>query len=144
VSTYPKHAADYGSGFRTFLELGTTITGEAYANAHMVRERFANRFQQLFDQVDVVACPSMAAASLPATGFPAEASAFVGPNPLLRFTGPFNLSRNPTLSQPCGASVDGAIPSLQLIARRLGESTLIQTGAAYERVTDWHKQRPSA
>ncbi|MDO8434090.1 MAG: amidase [Candidatus Binatus sp.] len=142
AATYPKQAADYGPGFRSFLELGATITGEAYANAHMVRERFANRFQALFDQVDVVACPSMASASLPATGFPTEARAFVGPNPLLGFTGPFNLSRNPTLSQPCGASVDGAIPSLQLIARRLGEATLIQTGAAYERATEWHKQRP--
>ena len=143
VATYPKQAADYGPGFRSFLELGTTITGEAYANAHMVRERFANRFQQLFDEVDVVACPSMPSASFPASGFTEDAGAFVGPNPLLRFTGPFNLSRNPTLSQPCGASVDGAIPSLQLIARRLGEATLIQTGAAYERVTDWHQQHPS-
>ena len=84
----------------------------------------------------------LASASLPAVGFPEDASGFVGPNPLLRFTGPFNLSRNPTLSQPCGASVEGAIPSLQLIARRLGEAALIQAGAAYERATEWHKQRP--
>jgi len=30
----------------------------------MVRERFANRFQQLFDQVDVIVCSSMASATL--------------------------------------------------------------------------------
>jgi hypothetical protein len=32
--------------------------------------------------------------------------------------------------------------SLQLIGRHLGEATLIQTGAAFERATEWHKQRP--
>jgi len=108
----------------------------------MVRERFANHFQSLFDQIDVLACPSMPSRSFPADGFAADAGALSGPNPLLRFTGPFNLSRNPTLSQPCGDSSDGPPPSLQLVGRRLGEATLIQTGAAYERANEWHKQHP--
>jgi len=141
-ATFPARASEYGSGFRSFLELGTTIRGQDYANAHMVRERFANHFQSLFDQIDVLACPSMPSRSFPADGFAADAGALSGPNPLLRFTGPFNLSRNPTLSQPCGDSSDGPPPSLQLVGRRLGEATLIQTGAAYERANEWHKQHP--
>src|SRR5712671_5185403 len=132
AATYPSRATDYGPGFRSFLELGASIRGQDYANAHMVRERFANRFQSLFDQIDVLACPSMASRSVPANSFPADAGALSGPNPLLRFTGPFNLSRNPTLSQPCSDSSDGPPISLQLVGRRLGEATLIQTGAAYE------------
>jgi amidase len=144
AKTFPARASDYGPGFRSFLELGTTVRGQDYANAHMVRERFANHFQSLFDQIDVLACPSMASRSLPANFFPADAGALSSPNPLLRFTGPFNLSRNPTLSQPCGDSSDGPPPSLQLVGRRLGEATLIQTGAAYERATDWHQQHPQA
>ena len=144
AATFPSRASDYGPGFRSFLELGTTIRGQDYANAHMVRERFANHFQSLFDQIDVLACPSMASRSLPANSFPADAGALSGPNPLLRFTGPFNLSRNPTLSQPCSDSSDGPPISLQLVGRRLGEATLIQAGAAYERATEWHKQHPPA
>jgi amidase len=144
AATFPARASEYGPGFRSFLELGTTIRGQDYANAHMVRERFANHFQSLFDQIDVLACPSMASRSVPANSFPADAGALSGPNPLLRFTGPFNLSRNPTLSQPCGDSSDGPPPSLQLVGRRLGEATLIQTGAAYEHATEWHKQHPPA
>ncbi len=66
----------------------------------MVRERFANRFQQLFDQVDVIACPSMASATLPGDAMPPDASPFKEPSPLLAFTAPFNMSRNPTLSMP--------------------------------------------
>ena len=141
-ATYPGRAADYGPGFRSFLELGVAVRGQDYAKAHMVRERFANRFQALFDQVDLIACPSMSVASLPADALPPDASLLAGPNPLVRFTAPFNLSRNPTLSLPCGQAADGPPPSLQLVGRHLGEATLVQAGAAYERATEWHRQRP--
>jgi amidase len=90
AATYPSRAADYGRGFRSFLEIGASIRGQEYANAHMVRERFANRFQQLFDQVDVIACPSMPSATLPSDAMPPDASPFKEPSPLLAFTAPFN------------------------------------------------------
>lgn len=143
VEFYPARAAEYGDGFRSFLELGTTITGAEYANAHMVRERFSNRFQELFDEADVVTCPSMPVVSLPTDALPPDASAFSTPNPLLMFTAPFNLSRNPTLSLPCGSAAGGPPPSLQLVSRRLGESTLFHVGDAYERATEWHRQHPN-
>ena len=142
AATYPSRGADYGRGFRSFLEIGASIRGQDYANAHMVRERFANRFQQLFDQVDVIACPSMASATLPGDAMPPDASPFKEPSPLLAFTAPFNVSRNPTLSMPGGAGNGAPPPSLQLLGRRLGEATLIRAGAAYERATEWHTQRP--
>jgi amidase len=142
AATYPSRASDYGPGFRSFLELGTSIRGQDYANAHMVRERFANRLQQLFDQVDVIACPSMLSATLPNDAMPPDATSFKEPNPLLAFTGPFNMSRNPTLSMPGGPGNGAPPPSLQLVGRLLGEATLIRVGAAYERASEWHAQRP--
>jgi amidase len=142
AATYPSRASDYGPGFRSFLELGASLRGQDYAKAHMVRERFANRFQQLFDQVDVIACPSMLSATLPNDAIPGDARSFKEPNPLLAFTAPFNMSRNPTLSIPAGPSHGAPPPSLQLVGRMLGEAILIRTGAAYERATEWHTQRP--
>lgn len=139
---FPSRAADYGPGFRSFLELGAKVRGQDFAKAHMARERFANRFQSIFEDVDVLACPSMAVASLPADAMPADARELAGPNPLVRYTAPFNMSRNPTLSMPCGKSSLGPPPSLQLVGRRLGESVLLQTGSAFEAATEWHKQRP--
>jgi amidase len=144
AATYPSRASDYGPGFRSFLELGASIRGQDYANAHMIRERFANRFQQLFDQVDVIACPSMLSATLPNDAIPGDARSFKEPNPLLAFTAPFNMSRNPTLSMPGGPGNGAPPPSLQLVGRLLGEATLIRVGAAYERATEWHAQRPPA
>jgi amidase len=85
----------------------------------------------------------MVAATLPADAIPPTADAFKGPNPLLGFTGPFNMSRNPTLSLPGGDGKGAPPPSLQLVGRRLGEATLLRLGGAFERATEWHKQRPS-
>jgi amidase len=141
--TFPSRASDYGRGFRLFLELGASIRGQEYAAAQMVRERFSARFNALFDQVDVVVTPSMPTASLPADAIPPEASAFTEPNPLMAFTGPFNMSRNPTLSLPGGDGKGAPPPSLQLVGRHLGEATLLRLGGAYERATEWHKQRPT-
>ena len=74
--------------------------------------------------------------------YQADARGLGDSSPLLRFTAPFNLSRNPTLSLPCGPASGGPPPSLQLVARELGEATLLQAGAAFESATRWHEQRP--
>ncbi len=143
AANYPSKASEYGPGFRSFVELGGKISGVEYANAHMVRERFNNRFQQLFNQIDVLACPSMVAATLPKDSMPPNADAFKGPNPLMSFTAPFNMSRNPTLSLPGGDGKGGPPPSLQLVGRLLGEATLFRAGGAFEHATEWHHQRPA-
>jgi len=139
---YPARAADYGPGIRSFIEYGRKVRGQDYAKAYMVREGFATRFQTLFETIDIFACASMPESALPAGVIPDDVNSLLGPNPLLNFTAPYNLSRNPTLSLPCGKAGAGAPPSLQLVGRLLGEAALLQAGAAFERASDWHEQRP--
>ena len=141
--TFPSRASDYGPGFRSFLEIGVKVKGQEYAAAQMVRERFSARFNAMFDKIDALACPSMVAATLPADAIPPTADSFKGPNPLLGFTGPFNMSRNPTLSLPGGDGKGTVPPSLQFVGRRLGEATLLRLGGAFEHATEWHQQRPT-
>jgi len=144
-STYPSRASEYGAGFRSFLEMGAQVRGQDYAKGQIARARFANQVQIMFDQIDLFACPSMPQASVPATAaVPPDARSlgFENEEGINRFTIPFNLSRNPTLSLPCGKSPSGPPPSLQLVGRPLGEATLLRAGRAFERATDWHNQRP--
>jgi amidase len=143
TATYPSKASEYGPGFRSFVEMGAKVSGVEFANAHMVRERFTSRFQQLFNQIDVLACASMVATTLPKDSMPPDAGAFRGPNPLMSFTAPFNMSRNPTLSLPGGDGKGGPPPSLQLVGRLLGEATLFRVGGAFEHATEWHRQLPT-
>jgi amidase len=140
--SYPSRAAEYGPGFRSFLEIGSELRGADYANAHFVRERFAGELRGLFAEIDLLACPSMPSAGLPVADLPPDARGLGDSSPLLRFTAPFNMSRNPTLSLPCGPASGGPPPSLQLVARELGEATLLQAGAAFESATPWHELRP--
>jgi amidase len=124
------------------LEIGNALHGADYASAHFIRERFAGELRGVFAKVDVLLCPSMPSAGLAATDMPPDARGLGEASPLLRFTAPFNMSRNPTLSLPCGPASDAPPPSLQLVARDLGEATLLQVGAAFEAATSWHEQRP--
>jgi amidase len=140
---YPSRAAEYGPGFRSFLEIGNQLRGADYANAHFVRERFAGELRGLFEEIDLIACPSMPSTALPVSDLPPDARGLGDSSPLLRFTAPFNMSRNPTLSLPCGSASGGPPPSLQLVARELGEALLLQAGAAFESATSWHEQRPA-
>jgi amidase len=144
AASYPSRAAEYGRGFRSFLEIGSGQRGADYASAHFVRERFAGEIRGLFEAIDLLACPSMPSAAVPVADIPPDARGLGDSSPLMRFTAPFNLSRNPTLSLPCGTASGGAPPSLQLVARELGEATLLQAGAAFERATGFHEQRPPA
>ena len=142
ATTYPARAVEYGPGFRSFLDVGAAVRGADYANAHFIRERFAGELRGLFDEVDILACPSMPSSALPVVDIPPDARGLGDSSPLLRFTAPFNMSRNPTLSLPCGRASNGPPPSLQLVGRDLGEATLLQVGAAFEKATTWHGQRP--
>ena len=121
---------------RDFMDSGGRLTD---AQAQIGRERFAAEFQTLFEAVDVLVCPTMpmAAPVVDAEGLPTVASSVRS-----RFTYPFNFSRNPTLSVPCGFD-DANLPvSLQLVGRHFDEATLCRLGHAFQQATDWHRQTP--
>jgi aspartyl-tRNA(Asn)/glutamyl-tRNA(Gln) amidotransferase subunit A len=55
---------------------------------------------------------------------------------------PFNLTGHPALALMCGLSATRLPLSVQLVGRAFDEVTLLRAGAAYERATRWHEQRP--
>jgi amidase len=127
-ATFPARAEEYGP-FRQWLEDGARVRGQDYAKAHAVREAFAGRLSAVFEQVDVLACPTMPMPTprMGSDGLPVT-EGYVRP----RFTYPFNFSRNPTLSLPCGLSSDGTPLSLQWVGRHFEEEMLCRVGYAYE------------
>ena len=60
----------------------------------------------------------------------------------LRLTIPFSALGGPSLSVPCGFSVDDLPIGLQIAGRRWDEPTVLRVGYAYEQATDWHRRRP--
>ena len=135
-ATYPSRRDEYGLWFREWLDLGAGVTGADYARANNLRAECNGRLQLVFEEVDVLACPSM-----PERPFPIKPSWLYGAMELdvslLRFTAPADFNGAPTLSVPCGLSSDGLPLSLQFMGRHLGEPLLCRIGCAYERATDW-------
>ena len=96
----------------------------------------------LFDDVDVIMCPTMV--TVPPSGtnhFDADWKEYHGR--VGAFTCPFNFSRNPTVSLPCGFSSNTLPISLQIVGKKFHEDTIISLGKVYQSATDWHTKNPS-
>lgn len=142
AKTFPSRAADYGPTFRSFLEYAGTLRAQDYAAAHEARINWAGELRGVFEQVDVLACPSTFMAAPPADLIDPFAPFTPDIAPFMRFTAPFNFSGSPTLSLPCGFSSDGLPYSLQLVGRHGDEALLCRIGHVYEQATEWHRRRP--
>lgn len=129
-----------GPVYRETLERGSEITAKAYATLRIAALRFAGALQGLFEEVDLILCPSWPTPAVEITDDALGDIADQGG--LLRFTGPFNFSGSPTLSIPSGFNAEGLPLGLQLVGRHLEEEVLCRVGHAYQQVTDWHKRFP--
>lgn len=153
--TYPSRAAEYGEGFRAFLERGRAVSAAEYDVAQRHRLDWIARTAECFREFDVLACP----------GLPEEAfrynpeDAYRGPDlsgvgsdgipaaflaTMDRLMLPFNLNGYPALSLPCGMSPAGMPLSLQLVGRAHAEPLLIRCGTVFEDETAWHLLHPPA
>jgi aspartyl-tRNA(Asn)/glutamyl-tRNA(Gln) amidotransferase subunit A len=111
------------------------------------RTRLYRQVQSWFDDVDIVAMPTISRTALPIE------QDFFGPIeidgedvPNLRaawypYTMPFNLTGNPAVSLPCGFASDGLPIAIQLVGRCGEDLRLLRAAAAFERAMPWAGRR---
>ncbi len=110
-----------------------------YGQAQKARTLIRRDFEQVFEQVDLIAAPVA-----PTTAFPIGAH---GDDPLAMylediFTLPANLAGVPGLAFPVGFDENGLPVGLQLMGPHFREDLLLQVAHAYQQTTDWHLKRP--
>ena len=143
-ATYPSRRDDYGPWFRGWLDKGAAITGAEYAEANNLRAASNGHLRRAFENIDLLACPTMSAPPHPVTP-----ELMYGPLPadrapkFQRFTAPFDYNGAPTLSVPCGMTGDRLPLSLQLVGKHLSEPLLCQVGHSYEQAAEWHTLHPT-
>lgn len=139
TSLYPERRADYGP-FCELLDEGAARSAQDYAKAHQLRDEITGRHAQLFTEIDLLVTPTMptTAPLMDEEGMPVIEEGYVR----ARYTYPFNFSRNPTLSLPCGFDEAQLPVSLQLVGQHFREDLLCRAGHAYETATSWRKTMP--
>ena len=143
AATYPSRRDEYGEWFRSWLDIGASLSGADYARANLLRLECNARLRAVLADIDVLACPTM-----PMPAFPVSDEALYGPiadigaSGLQRYAVPTNYNGAPTLPLPCGFTRAGLPIGMQLVGKHLAEPLLVQVGSAYERATEWHERRP--
>jgi aspartyl-tRNA(Asn)/glutamyl-tRNA(Gln) amidotransferase subunit A len=143
----------FGAEVKRRIMLGTYVLSAGYYDAfylkaQQVRTLLRQDYDAAFEKVDVVATPT--------TPTPPFRLGEKTDDPLQMyladvFTVSAPLVGLPAISVPCGfvERSDGPEPSerlpvgLQLTGPLFDESTVLQAADAYERLTDWHRQRPT-
>lgn len=139
-------AEGFGAEVKRRIMLGTYALSSGYYDAYykkaqQVRTLFRQDFQRAFADCDALLTP-------------------VSPTPAFRlgerlddplqmyladiFTIPMNLAGVPALSVPCGLTTDKLPIGLQIAAPPFREDVLLQVGAAFEAITDFHTLKPGS
>lgn len=105
---------------RIRLEIGHFLPAPWYLRAQKLRTELNARIEALFDQVDILICPTMRcpAPKVGATEVQIGHKTYPLHTAVTQLTMPFSLSGSPAISIPWGVAQDGAPIGLQLIARQ--------------------------
>ena len=155
AANYPSRVAEYGPAIKEFLEFGSAVTDEEFAEASIRRAAFSEQFDALLAQIDALVCPSNVTA-LPVVdgmGYDSRSEFLAALTSIAQrfdpplgsiqlFTAPADFAGTPTISLPCGFSTAGASHSLQLVGRDLSEAMLCRIAHTYEQATEWHQRHP--
>lgn len=142
-ATYPARKDEYGPVLASVIEAGRALSGLDYQKILLRRLELRGRIASLFDSVDLLL--------LPVHPFPPLTLAMIrtlGEQPdliagLQRYTCPFDMTGHPSITLPGGFSAAGLPIGFQLVAADLNEVMLVRAGAAFQRVTSWHRRHPA-
>jgi aspartyl-tRNA(Asn)/glutamyl-tRNA(Gln) amidotransferase subunit A len=141
---YKTRGGKFGAEVTRRIMLGTYALSAGYYEAYYgqaqkVRTLIRRDFEQAFEKVDVLACPTS-----PSTAFTIGAHTN---DPLAMyledvFTLPANLAGVPGISFNAGFDSNHLPVGMQLIGPHFREDLLLHIVDAYQQATDWHKQSP--
>lgn len=140
----PEWREQMDPGLVEIVERAKGLTAFDYTRAGFQRVEFWHQVRRCFEDVDILATPTLAVPALPLTGElptlgPSERGHLPSWSP---FSYPFNLTGQPAITVPCGWTAGGLPVGLQLLGRRYDDATVLRAAAAFEAVAPWADRRP--
>ncbi len=139
--TYPSRKEEYGA-IGALIDLGRSVSVSSYLEHELVRRTFKSCLDGIFQNVDVLVCPSMPFNATAREGSTEADEAEENLAVTLKFTGPYDFSGSPTLSIPWSMGSKGIPLSIQMIGRDFEESTLVRVGYALEQTGGYDDIHP--
>lgn len=141
-ATYPARASEYGPVLGAFIELGRRLPALEFARRESRCITLTADLNHLLASLDLLLMPVMGNAV-----WTIEALERAGRDPetvaaRLRYTAPFDLSGQPTLTLPGGMTADGVPVGFQICGGAFREAAILAAGHAYQQASDWHLKRP--
>jgi aspartyl-tRNA(Asn)/glutamyl-tRNA(Gln) amidotransferase subunit A len=140
----PGSEKDYNPEILRRIRSGADVTAPQYIHAQRDLQQQRRHILQMFERVDLVLTPTTPVLA------PTFSDLQAAPDQLrnkemimLRNTRPFNVYGLPSLSLNCGFSKSGLPIGLQIVGAPGNEGVVLAVAHAYQKQTDWHKQRPS-
>jgi amidase len=143
-ATYPARKDEYGAVLASVIEAGRVLSGREYQKILLRRLELRGRVAALFGTIDLLLIPvhPFAPPTLAMIRTLGEQPELI--SKLQRYTCPFDMTGNPTITLPGGVSETGLPIAFQLVAAGLCEATLVRASAAFQSVTSWHRRHPVA
>jgi amidase len=129
---------------RAMKRIGDVTPAKRVARSRAEEAEYAQRLDELFDDVDVLLTPMTTEAPFPA-GRGVERGIVSGYNRASTFVpwpGAWNITGQPAASMPAGWNGDGLPLAVQLVARTDDEGTLLSLAAQLEEARRWTDRRP--
>ena len=130
-----------GKVYKELLINGSNTNIKNYIELLKHSREYKAQLENVFTKADLFICPPW-----PTSALPNDVDSLGDLNDqgdLLRFTAPFNISGNPSITVPCGFNDEGLPIAFQLIAPHYKEELLLQVSNAYQSNTSWHLKYPT-
>lgn len=141
--TFPARRSEYGSALSTFLGIADGVSAVDMHRISVRRLEFRGRVAAAFAGIDLLLLPVQGLSGPTMADILAAAESALGIENLLRYSCPFNMTGQPTITLPAGATAAGRPVGVQLVGRHLDEVLLCRAGHALQIATDWHRRRPA-
>ena len=127
-------AQEYSANTLERLELGTLLPASLYLRAQRVRAVIVAAYREVFRQIDLLLLPTSPVPSYRLDAPPSEPVSESGDDIQagVRFEAPFNLTGQPAISVPAGATPAGLPIGIQLVGRPFAEPELLRAAAMLE------------
>ena len=122
------HRHEMGTDVRSNLSLAAALTAEDYVRAQRMRTRAWNRFERIYEQVDIIATPTtgIVAPAIAPDALKAGESNLPMLSALMRFIIPANLIGLPAITFPAGFDSQGLPIGFHAMGRAWDEALLLR------------------